>query len=67
MKKIWANVAKSFKEAEKFDRDYYFAMSRAQRLEDMQLLREMCGKIKKGPRYESGKRLQRVAKIIQQI
>ena len=66
MKKVWEKIARSFKEAEKFDRDYYRSMSRAERLADMQFLREICSKMKKGARYECGKRLQRVVRIIQQ-
>lgn len=41
MKKIWVNKARSFKEAEEFDIDYYFGMSRAERLADMQYIREI--------------------------
>ena len=64
-KKIWVNVAKSFKEAEEFDKRYYMAMSGEERLDTMQLLREMHYKIK-GVKNAGGKRLRRVVRIIQQ-
>ena len=65
MKKIWVNKTDSFKDAERFDRDYYFNMSTSARLEIMQLLREEYFKLKKGYIDESGKRLRRVIRIIQ--
>lgn len=65
-KKIWVNRAKSFKESEKFDAEYYFSMTPKERLETMQLLRQMYGKIKRGQKNESGKRLRRVIRVIQQ-
>jgi len=65
MKKVWAHKCASFKEAEEFDRQYYFSMSPAQRLETMQLLRQSFFKLK-GQKYDRGKRLRRVIKIIQQ-
>ena len=65
MKKIWVNKANSFRDAERFDRNYYFAMGASKRLETMQLLRETYYKIKKRPLYESRKGLRRVIKIIQ--
>ena len=69
MKKIWVNVAHSFKEAEEFDREYYFQMSPQERLDIMQQLRTMQDQffvkgIKKRHGYR--KRLQRVVKITQQ-
>jgi len=63
MKKIWVNKAKSFKEAEEFDRKYYLAMSRIERLETMQFLREIYYKIK-GSKGEGRKRLRRVIRVI---
>jgi hypothetical protein len=65
MKRIWINKASSFKEAEKFDVDYYLGMSEAERLETLQLLREAY-KIRKGHKGESRKGLRRLIKIIQQ-
>ena len=64
MKKIWVNKARSFKDAEKFDSNYYAAMSRTERLETMQFLRETYHKIK-NLKNESRKRLRRVVKVIQ--
>jgi hypothetical protein len=64
-KKIWVNKAKSFKEAEEFDKNYYLAMSHLERLETMQFLREAYFKFKKGFKNESRKRLHRFVKIIQ--
>ena len=65
MRKIWARKARSYKEAEENDRDYYSAMSRMQRLETIQFLREVYYKIK-GMSGEGRKRLRRVVRIIQQ-
>jgi len=65
MRKIWVNKAKSFKEAEEFDRNYYAAMSKTEKLETMQFLREMYYKIK-NVKNEGRKRLRRVIKVIQQ-
>ncbi len=45
MKKIWANKADSFKEAEKFNKSYYSVMSEIERLETAQFLREMHSRI----------------------
>lgn len=65
-RKIWIRKMSSFAEAEKFDADYYRAMSRNERLETMQFLREVCGKIRKGKYNACGKRLRRVVRVIQQ-
>ena len=64
-KKIWVNKAKSFKEAEEFDRKYYMAMSKKERLDTMQLLREMYYTIR-GVKNAGGRRLRKVIKVIQQ-
>ena len=64
-RKIWMNKAQSFKEAERFDIDYYLSMSASERLQTVQFLREMYHKIK-GLRNEGRKRLCRVVKVIQQ-
>jgi hypothetical protein len=63
VKKIWVNKSRSFQEAEKFNRDYYLKMTPPQRLETMQLLREMYFKLKKG-KHGGRKRLRRVIKVI---
>lgn len=65
MKKIWINKANSFKEAERFDKEYYLALGASKRLETMQRLREIYFKIKKGLKNENRERLRRVIKIIQ--
>ncbi len=66
MKKIWVKKTKSFKSAERFDIEYYLKMSPAQRLELMQILREMYNKIKFPKINEGRKGLRRSVKIIQQ-
>ncbi len=66
MKKIWVNIAKSFKEAQDFDNAYYLSLSSAERVESVQFLREdyiNCHGLKF---REDGKRLRRVFRIIKQ-
>ncbi|MEW5758191.1 MAG: hypothetical protein AB1755_01780 [Candidatus Omnitrophota bacterium] len=63
MKKIWVNIAHSFKEAEESDIKFYLAMSGAKKLALMQSLREDYYKIK--GKYGIRKGLQRVIKVIQ--
>ena len=65
MKKIWVNKAHSFEEAEKFDENYYLAMSEVERLETVQYLREMYYKMKGNLKDEGRERLRRIIKIIQ--
>ena len=67
MKKIWANKAGSFRSAERFDEEYYLSMSRSERLEIMQFLRERYFKIKRGRKGEGRKGLRRSIKVVQQI
>jgi hypothetical protein len=64
MKKRWVNKARSFKEAQKFEDDYYSKMSEKKRLETMQFLREIYYKIK-GIKNEHRKGLRRVIRVIQ--
>ena len=65
MKKIWVNKLDSFEAAEKFDENYYLSMSSSERLETVQVLREMDFKIRsKGNENREG--LRRAIKIIQQ-
>ena len=66
MRKIWVKRSKSFKEAEKFNQEYYSNMSASKRLEIIQILRDAYFKLKTGPCYESRKRLRRVVRIIKQ-
>lgn len=59
MKKIWVHKAASFKDAERFERRYYRAMSATERVETVDWLRQVArqrGNI-------SGTRLQRVVTI----
>lgn len=65
MKKIWGRKANSFQEAEYFDRLYYRAMSKAERLETVQFLREEYLKIKGRLKDESRKGLRRILKVVQ--
>ena len=65
MKKIWVNKASSFAAAGRFDDRYYLAMSKTERLETVQFLREMHSKLKKGSRNEGRKGLRRVIKVVQ--
>ena len=62
---IWVNKSDSFDAANEFDDDYYLSMSREERLETLQFLREIYLKIKKGSEDESRKGLRRVIKIIE--
>lgn len=66
MKKIWIRKFNSFEEAEEFDTEYYRAMTKMERLETMQYLREIFYKFKAPfKKYESRKGLRRVIRIIQ--
>lgn len=65
MKKIWIHKSYSFREANKFDEQYYLNQSPMERLSDVQFCREQYEKIK-GQKHNAGrKRLRRVIKIIQ--
>ncbi|MBI3600893.1 MAG: hypothetical protein HY097_09690 [Nitrospinae bacterium] len=61
MKKLWLKKLKSFKLAHQFDIDYYLSMSPSERLETMQLLREIVSKFKNG---KGRKGLRRAIKIV---
>lgn len=63
MKKIWVKKLNSFKEANKFDQDYYLKMSTKERLETIQFLREEFFKIK--GKDASRKGLRRIFKVVQ--
>ncbi len=65
-KKIWVNIAHSFRQAQEFDDNYYQAMSKREKIETMQFLRDTAFKFNKELRNASRKGLQRVIKIIQQ-
>jgi hypothetical protein len=66
MKNIWLNISSSFEAAERFDKHYYQQMSAADRIETVQLLRDIYYKFKNGGLNGSRKRLRRVIKVIQQ-
>ena len=61
-KKIWVHKATSFEEAERFERRYYAAMSRKERLETVEYLRRLAQKMRK---TNGGTRLRRVITIVQ--
>jgi len=61
--KIWVNRAKTFEAAERFDRAYYLKMSREQRLDTVQTLREISFRLDK-ENNENSKRLRRIVKIV---
>ena len=62
MKKIWVHRARSFEEAERFEQQYYQAMSPNERVETVDWLRQTARKMRK---VNGGKRLRRVVRIIQ--
>lgn len=64
MKKIWINRAENFKEAERFDADYYRNMTPEERIDAMELLRKEYWKLKKGGLNAHRQRLRRVVTII---
>ena len=65
-KKIWINKARSFKEAEEFDRSYYQHLSNDQRIEMMQVLREEYFESTGLLPNENGKRLRRILRVVKQ-
>ena len=65
MRRLWVNKARSFKDAERFDRDYYLNMDPGTRLETMQLLRETYAGFRRGTRREGGRGLRRAVRIVQ--
>ena len=66
MKKIWINKAKSFKDAEQFDIEYYSGMSNKERLETVQFLREIYYKFNRKNNNENRKKLRRTIRFIKQ-
>ena len=66
MRKIWINKAKTFDEAQLFDAAYYRNLTGSQRVEIVQVLREMHFKNTGLEFREDGKRLRRVFKVVQQ-
>ena len=67
MKKIWVHKATSMQEANEFDLRYHLAMSRRERLETIQFLRETYRKYAQGRRFNGQRRkgLRRVITVIQ--
>jgi len=65
VKKVWIHKTDSFKAADKFDEEYYLNMTSKERLEIMQMLREIYYKFSQGKKRENRKGLQRSIKIIQ--
>ena len=61
-KKIWVHKARSFEEAERFEWQYYQAMSAKERLETVDWLRQVARTWNKA---HGGTRLRRVITIIQ--
>jgi hypothetical protein len=66
MIKIWVNIARSFEEAQDFDKLYYLNLSSRERVESVQILREEFFKSNGLEFREDGKRLRRVFRIIKQ-
>ena len=66
MEKIWVNRAKSFEEAQDFDKAYYLRLSSAEKVENVQFLGEEFFKSCSLKFREDGKRLRRVFRIIKQ-
>ena len=65
VRRIWVNKAKSFEEAAAFDREYDERLSPEERLETVQMLREMHFAQSGMVIGENGKRLRRVLNVVQ--
>jgi hypothetical protein len=66
MKRIWLNKARTIEEAQQFEVQYYSSMSGEERVETVQLLREMHFKTSGLKLGEDRKRLRRVLSVIKQ-
>ena len=66
MKRIWVNVTGSLEDANKFEAEYYKGLSREERVEAVQLLRETHFKFAGLKLGEDGKGLRRVLSVIKQ-
>jgi len=62
LKKIWVQKATSFREAARFDRQYYQALSPNERIEIVDRLRSMVRKFRKG--RNGGTRLRKVIRVV---
>lgn len=65
MKKLWIKKFRSFKAAEEADIEDYLQMSAREKWDTMQCLRDIYYKFK-GSKYEKGKGLRRVFRIVKQ-
>ena len=59
---VWVHKSTSFEDAERFERRYYAAMSRKERLDTVDYLRRLARKMR---RTNGGTRLRRVITIVQ--
>jgi hypothetical protein len=66
MERAWIHKAKSFREAEEFDLNYYASMSPSKRIETVQYLRESWLRFGRNKHGNGRKRLRRVFRIIKQ-
>ena len=66
MKEIWMNIAGSFDDARRFEKEYYKKFSASQRLETVQVLREAFFRSSGISFRGNRKRLRRVFEIIKQ-
>jgi hypothetical protein len=65
-RRIWIKIADSFTQAQQFEKNYCQSMSREERLEVVQVLRERPAIRRTGGVRESRKGLRRTVQIIQQ-
>ena len=65
-KKIWVNIANSFSAANEFDHEYFRAQTSAERLDEMQFLREQYLKMNKKAGDAHRKGLRRVIAVVKQ-
>jgi len=61
---IWVSKSDSFNAANEFDDDYYLSMSREERLETLQFLREIYFKVKKALRMKVEKDYEELLKLL---
>jgi len=64
-KKAWIHVAHSFEEAEAFEERYYRSLSRKERIETVDWLRQVYRKYRGMKKAHGGTRLRRVLRIVQ--
>jgi hypothetical protein len=66
MKRIWVKKYSGFQGARTTEFEYYERMTSSARVETVQVLREMCFKLKGGRQNDCSKGLRRTVKVIQQ-